>query len=72
MGRNTWFGANVTVMPGVTIGEDCVIGANTPVTRDIPDKSLVLGSPGRVVRKLDGENLERQDLEGPVEGFGLL
>ncbi len=29
-------------------------------------KSLVLGSPGRVVRKLDGENLERQDLEGPV------
>ena len=72
VGRNTWFGANVTVMPGVTIGEDCVIGANTLVTRDIPDKSLVLGSPGRVVRKLDGENLERQDLEGPVEGFGLL
>lgn len=54
VGRNTWFGANVTVLPGVTIGEDCVVGANTLVTTDIPDKSLVLGSPGRVVRKLEG------------------
>ncbi|WP_347306151.1 sugar O-acetyltransferase [Corynebacterium sp. SA-MJD20WY100] len=70
VGRNTWFGANVTVMPGVTIGENCVVGAGALVTRDIPDNSLVLGAPGRVVRKLEGENLERVDLEGPVEGFG--
>ncbi|MCQ9677678.1 sugar O-acetyltransferase [Corynebacterium sp. BF-R-2] len=65
VGRNTWFGANVTVLPGVTIGEDCVVGANTLVTTDIPDKSLVLGSPGRVVRTLENNEdaWERKDLD---------
>lgn len=72
VGRNTWFGANATVMPGVTIGENCVIGAGTLVTKDIPDNSLVLGTPGRVVRTLDGDedSWERKDLDDPVEGFG--
>lgn len=65
VGRNTWFGANVTVLPGVTIGEDCVVGAGSLVTRDVPDNSLVLGSPGRVVRKLEDNEVrwERQDLD---------
>ena len=53
IGDNTWLGANVTVLPGVSIGKQCVIGAGTLVTRDIPDNSLVLGSPGKVVRTLD-------------------
>ncbi len=53
IGDNTWLGANVTVLPGVSIGKQCVIGADTLVTRDIPDNSLVLGSPGKVVRTLD-------------------
>ena len=43
----------MTVLPGVSIGKQCVIGAGTLVTRDIPDNSLVLGSPGKVVRTLD-------------------
>ena len=65
VGCNTWFGANVTVLPGVTIGEDCVVGAGSLVTRDVPDNSLVLGSPGRVVRKLEDneDRWERQDLD---------
>ena len=65
VGRNTWFGANVTVLPGVNIGEDCVVGANTLVTTDIPDRSLVLGQPGRVVRTLEDneDRWERQDLD---------
>ncbi|OFK68297.1 galactoside O-acetyltransferase [Corynebacterium sp. HMSC074A09] len=65
VGRNTWFGANVTVLPGVTIGEDCVVGANTLVTTDIPDRSMVLGQPGRVVRTLEDneDRWERQDLD---------
>lgn len=65
IGDNTWFGANVTVMPGVTVGKNCVVGANTLLTRDVPDNSLVLGSPGRVVRKLEGNEdmWERQDLD---------
>ena len=72
IGDNTWFGANVTVLPGITIGKNCVIGAGTLITTDIPDNSLVLGSPGRVVRKLENNEdaWERQDLNDPVEGFG--
>ena len=51
---------------------NCVIGAGTLITTDIPDNSLVLGTPGRVVRKLENNEdaWERQDLNGPVEGFG--
>ncbi|TRX33105.1 sugar O-acetyltransferase [Corynebacterium guaraldiae] len=65
VGDNTWFGANVTVLPGVTVGKNCVVGAGTLVTKDIPDNSLVLGSPGRVVRKLEDneDRWERQDLD---------
>lgn len=64
IGDNTWFGANVTVLPGVTVGKNCVVGAGSLVTRDVPDNSLVLGSPGRVVRKLEDneDRWERQDL----------
>lgn len=81
VGSNCWFGTGVTVLPGVTIGDDCVLGAGSLITRDVPDKSLVLGVPGRVVRTLDiedtaggepsrpGSALERTDLDGPVEGF---
>ncbi|ERS52247.1 MULTISPECIES: sugar O-acetyltransferase [unclassified Corynebacterium] len=72
IGDNTWLGANVTVLPGITIGKNCVLGAGTLITTDIPDNSLVLGTPGRVVRTLDGDedSWERKDLDGPVEGFG--
>ena len=70
IGENTWLGANVTVLPGVSIGKQCVVGAGTLVTRDIPDNSLVLGSPGTVVRTLDdSQPLERTQLNGPVDGF---
>ena len=41
------------VMPGVEIGDGCVIGAGSVVTRDIPANSLVMGSPARIVREID-------------------
>ena len=65
IGENTWFGANVTVLPGVTVGKNCVVGAGSLVTRDVPDNSLVLGSPGRVVRTLENNEdaWERKDLD---------
>ncbi|KQQ94191.1 thiamine biosynthesis protein ThiF [Leifsonia sp. Leaf325] len=52
--RNVWLGANVTVLPGVTIGEDAVIGAGSVVTKDIPAGTIAVGSPARVVRTIDG------------------
>lgn len=50
LGRNVWLGANVTVLPGVTIGDDAVIGAGSIVTKDVPPASVAVGSPARLVR----------------------
>ena len=52
VGNNVWIGANVCVLPGVTIGDNCVIGAGSVVNRDIPAGSLAVGNPCRVIRKL--------------------
>lgn len=52
IGNNVWIGAQVCVLPGVTIGDDCVIGAGSVVNRDIPSGSLAVGNPCRVIRKL--------------------
>ncbi|MCQ2445942.1 MAG: sugar O-acetyltransferase [Clostridia bacterium] len=52
IGNDCWFGANVVVCPGVTIGDGCVIGAGAVVTRDIPAGSFAAGNPARVIRTL--------------------
>ncbi len=52
IGDDNWFGANVVVCPGVTIGSGCVIGAGSVVTRDIPDNTFAAGVPCRVIREL--------------------
>ena len=51
IGNGSWLGHGTIVLPGVTIGEHVVIGANSVVTRDIPDFSVAVGSPARVVRR---------------------
>ena len=50
--NNVWFGGNVVVLPNVTIGNNCVIGAGRVVTKDIPDNSLAVGNPCKVIRKI--------------------
>lgn len=52
IGHDCWFGANVVVCPGVTIGENCVIGAGSVVTRDVPPDSFAAGNPCRVIREI--------------------
>lgn len=52
IGNSCWFGANVTVCPGVTIGDECVIGAGAVVTKDIPPRSFAAGNPARVIREI--------------------
>lgn len=52
IGNNCWFGASVTVCPGVTIGDNCVIGAGSVVTRSIPANSFAAGVPCRVIRTI--------------------
>jgi acetyltransferase-like isoleucine patch superfamily enzyme len=54
IGEDCWFGARVTVLGGVTIGESCVIAAGAVVTRDVPPYSIVAGIPARVVGSRHG------------------
>lgn len=49
IGDRTYVGAGAIILPGVTVGSDCVIGAGAIVSRDIPDGSVALGNPARVV-----------------------
>ena len=58
IGKNVWIGANCTILPGVTIGDNCVIGAGSVVVKDIPANSVAVGNPARVVKSLtDGKPL---------------
>lgn len=50
---NVWLGGSVTVCPGVTIGENSIIGAGAVVTRSIPANSIAVGNPARVIKALD-------------------
>jgi maltose O-acetyltransferase len=52
IGDNVWLGGGVIVCPGVTVGQDTVVGAGAVVTRDLPAGVLALGNPARVVREL--------------------
>lgn len=56
IGDDVWFGGGVVVCPGITIGSDVVIGAGSVVVRDIPDHSVAVGNPCRVVRRIGGRD----------------
>ena len=59
VGNSVWFGAGVTVLPGVTIGDNVVIGAGSIVTKDIPSHVIAVGNPARVIRSLENSGLYR-------------
>ena len=51
--KNAWIGARVNILPGVTIGENAIIGTGSVVTKDIPDNAVAVGNPARVVKFID-------------------
>lgn len=53
VGDNVWFGGNVMVLPGVAIGNDCVIGAGSVVTKSVPPFSVVAGNPAHIIKTLN-------------------
>lgn len=55
IGNDVWIGGNVTILPGVTIGDNVVIGAGAVVNKDIPDNSLAVGVPARVIREIEND-----------------
>lgn len=52
IGRNVWVGVNVTILPGVRIGEGAIVAAGAVVTKDVPDHTLVAGVPAKPVKRL--------------------
>lgn len=58
IGRNCWLGAGVIVVPGVTIGDNSVIGAGSVVTKDIPSGVVAVGNPCRVLREINEHDRE--------------
>lgn len=58
IGEGSWLGTNVVVVGNVHIGKHCVIGANSVVTKDIPDYSVAAGIPAKVIKKYDFEQKE--------------
>ena len=55
IGKNVWLGEGVIVMPGVTIGDGCIIGAHSGVNKDIPTASIAVGSPAEVIKRYSYE-----------------
>lgn len=50
--KNAWLGANVTVTPGIVIGENAIVGAGAVVTKDVPANTIVAGVPAKIIRKI--------------------
>ena len=51
VGNDVWIGYNVTILPGITIGDGAIIAANTTVTKDVPPYSIAGGNPSKVIKK---------------------
>ncbi|HJE46089.1 sugar O-acetyltransferase [Levilactobacillus namurensis] len=56
IGDDCWFGGDVIFLPGVTVGNNVVIGAGSVVTKDLPDNVIAAGNPARIIRHVDAEN----------------
>ena len=52
VGKNVWIGADCTILPGVTIGDNSVVGAGSVVTKDVPSNVIVAGNPAKFIREI--------------------
>lgn len=52
IGNNVWIGGSATILPGVTIGDNCVIGAGSVVTKDVESNTVVAGNPAKVIKRI--------------------
>jgi acetyltransferase-like isoleucine patch superfamily enzyme len=52
IGKNVWIGANATILPGVTIGENSIIAAGAVITKDIPENVIAGGVPAKIIKKI--------------------
>ncbi|MEY8748774.1 DapH/DapD/GlmU-related protein [Bacillales bacterium AN1005] len=69
---NVWIGAGAIILPGVRIGENTVIGAGSVVTKDIPPNVLAIGSPCRVLRKINENDMKYYHKDKKINEEDLL
>lgn len=72
IGKNCWLGAGVIVLPGITIGDNTVIGAGSVVTKDIPSNVVALGNPCRVLREVSARDREYYYKDRRIDRNSLL
>lgn len=58
IGDNCWLGSDVIIMPGIRIGDGCVIGARSFINHDFPACSIIVGTPGRIIKQRDMTNYQ--------------
>ncbi|MBQ7956303.1 MAG: sugar O-acetyltransferase [Lachnospiraceae bacterium] len=68
IGNNCWLGAGVTIVPGITIGDNVVIGAGSVVTKDIPSNVVAVGNPCKVMREVNEHDYEFYFKDKRIEG----
>lgn len=64
-----WIGAGAVVLDGVRVGRGAVVGANAVVTRDVPSRTMVAGTPARVIKYLDREGWAADDIAGALDNL---
>ena len=68
IGNNVFVGANTTILPGVSIGDNSVVAANSVVTKDVPEGSVVAGNPAKILYNIDEWKLKIQnDFESSIK-----
>ena len=67
--KNVWIGAGAIILPGVTVGENSVIGAGSVVTKDIPPNVVAVGNPCRVLRPIGDRDKEFYYKNRRIEDF---
>lgn len=67
IGQNCWLGAGVIVLPGVTIGDNVVVGAGSVVTKDLPSNTVCVGNPCRVMRSISEEDKKYYFKKYPID-----
>lgn len=70
IGNNVFVGASSIILPGVIIGDNVVIGAGSVITKDIPDNSIAVGNPAKVVKKFDDYSLKQKEFFKTVPRYG--